>query len=350
MIKVFQIGPDKNLKGGIATVIKQIDECDNLNNKYTISTISTTTNTNKLITYIKAIFKALNIKNKSIVHFHIASNGSFVRKYILFKMLRKDIEKIAHIHGGDFINYYKNSGKLIKYSINDMMKNSCKIISVSQYMIDELNREFPEYKNKSLKIYNGIELNEIDIDYEQKENVIVYLGKITQYKGIYDLIKSAEYCKSTLENKGWKIKIAGDGEIDLVNKIIRDNKIENIVEVIGWIEGENKVDMLKKSKVLIIPSHVESFGISAIEAMSFGNAIIATNVGALPEIIQNNVNGIIVEKGNYIEIGENIKKMIHDSEITKYMCYENVKYSKLFSKESMIKQIINLYDNLQSKI
>lgn len=345
MQKVVQIGPDKNLKGGIATVIRQISEANDLNNKYNIDIISTT-NKNKIITYVKALLKVLNIKRESIIHFHVASNGSFLRKYLLFKLIRKSNKKIVHIHGGDFINYYKKSIKLIKYFIDDMLENSYKIISVSQYMVSELEGEFENYKSKILKIYNGIELNNIHIDYDEKEKKIVYLGKLAEYKGIYDLIRAIEYSKNDLKNEGWKVIIAGDGDVDLVRELIIEKKIDNIVDVIGWIDGTDKFDMLKKSKILIIPSHVESFGISAIEAMAFGNAIIASNVGALPEIIQNGLNGFIVEKENHIEIAENIKKMIYNDTIIKDMCYKNKKYSKQFSKEQMIEKIIEVYDNL----
>lgn len=345
MKRVFQIGPDKNLKGGIATVIRQINESNSLNDKYNIRIIPTIS-TNKIITYIKAVIEVLNIEDKDIVHFHVASNGSFLRKYILFKILRKNTKKVIHIHGGNFINYYKNSGNLIKYFINDMIKNSNKIISVSEYMIKELKSEFTEYKDKFLKIYNGIELNEICINYEEKNNTIVYLGKLVEYKGIYDLISAIDYSKDILNNEGWNVIIAGNGEIDSVNKLIREKKIDNIVKVIGWIDGADKADMLRKSKIIIIPSHIESFGISAVEAMSFGNSVIATNVGSLPEIIIDNKNGFLVEKGNYIEIGEKIKKFIYDDMIGKDMCYKNIRYSKQFSKEVMIDKIVNVYDNL----
>ncbi|MGL5754068.1 MAG: glycosyltransferase family 4 protein [Paraclostridium sp.] len=346
MKKVFQIGPDMNLKGGIATVIRQISLSEKLNKKYDQVFISSTNDTNKLITYLKCIITVLFIKKGSIVHIHVASNGSFIRKYILFKLLRNKTKKIVHIHGGNFINYYRKSNKLLKLCITDMINQANSVISVSDYMINELKSEFSNYDYKFAKVYNGIKLENKKIRYEDKQNIILYMGKIVTYKGIYDLITAINYIKDVFVDNNWKVVIAGNGEIDKILSIIKQNELSEIIEIAGWVDGKNKKKLLKDSKITVVPSHIESFGISAVEAMAYGNAIIATDVGALPELITESENGFIINKSDCIELGNKIKFLIKNEKLIETMCFKNIKHSQNFSDELMFEMIMEIYGNL----
>ena len=114
--KVYQIGPSTKLKGGISTVIYNLINSDILNQNYDLINIQST-GKNKLATFVNAIFKVRKIEKDSIIHFHVASNGSFIRKYILFKVSSNTSKKIIHIHGGGFINFYEKSNSIIKKCI-----------------------------------------------------------------------------------------------------------------------------------------------------------------------------------------------------------------------------------------
>ncbi|QAS62040.1 glycosyltransferase family 4 protein [Clostridium septicum] len=79
-----------------------------------------------------------------------------------------------HLHGGGFLNFYRNSNKILKYFIRDML-NGCEIIiNVSDYMMKELNKEFPFIKDKAVRIYNGIDLNIDEKPFKEKENSILF--------------------------------------------------------------------------------------------------------------------------------------------------------------------------------
>lgn len=345
MKKIYQVGPDIRLKGGISTVIRSISESNNINKMYQLHVIATT-GESKISTFLKSIVNILKAKRGDIVHFHVASNGSFYRKYILYKIVRKNTKKVFHIHGGGFINFYKSANKLIKYFIKDMINQCDVIISVSNYMKNEIDLLFPSINSKSIKIYNGIDTGYNYISIDEKENIILFFGKLVEYKGIYDLLEVIENMKGFLMENNWKVVIAGNGEVDKVKNIITNKELSSVATVVGWIEGSKKEEILKKSKIIIIPSHVESFGIAAVEAMKYGNSVICTNVGALPEIIKDDINGFVVEKGNILKMEEKIKFAIGNKEMIKKMCCSNIVYSKNFSVEEMINNYIIQYEDL----
>ncbi|WLF68998.1 glycosyltransferase family 4 protein [Clostridium septicum] len=348
MKNIYQVGPDKSLRGGISTVIREISFSEKINSIYSLKFISTISE-KSIITFFRSLLKVIRIEDKSIVHFHVASNGSFIRKYLIYKLLKKNTKKIFHLHGGGFLNFYRNSNKILKYFIRDML-NGCEIIiNVSDYMMKELNKEFPFIKDKAVRIYNGIDLNIDEKPFKEKENSILFLGKLVGYKGIYDLINVIDNIKGFLIEKKWNVVIAGDGEVDKVNEILKQKNLLSVVKVIGWVDGDAKKEVLSKSKIAIIPSHVESFGIAAIEAMAYGNSIVCSNVGALPEIIKNEVNGFVVEKGNINGFEEKITSLIQNEEKMKAIYNNNIKYCKIFSIDNMMDNFIKQYRSIDGE-
>ncbi|MDK0864091.1 glycosyltransferase family 4 protein [Clostridium perfringens] len=347
MKKLYQVGPKRSLKGGIATVINNINKSDIIRNSYDIVNIETI-NEKGNIAFLKSLINSFFIEKDSIVHFHVASKGSFFRKYIIFNIVNSKSNKIFHLHGGGFLTFYDNSNKIIKRMIKKMILKSDIIINVSDSMQNALIVKFPEIKNKCVRIYNSIDYKGTNFRFEEKENIILFMGKLAEYKGIYDLLKSICSIKDEIRKRGWNFKIAGNGEIEKVKKIIQYNQLNDIVDVLGWIDGEEKNKLLEKSKIFIMPSHVESFGIAAIEAMEKGNLVIASDKGALPEIIKNGEQGYIVkDKKDYSKVL--LSTIDNESDLYK-ICLNNIYYSKRYSEEVIFNQLLNTYKKLQEKI
>jgi glycosyltransferase involved in cell wall biosynthesis len=75
----------------------------------------------------------------------------------------------------------------------------------------------------------------------------------------------------------------------------------------GWIYGSNKIEALKNANVFILPSHYEGYPNSLMEAMASGKACIATNIGSIPDMIENNVTGLLINPKNAIELFKSIE-------------------------------------------
>ncbi|WP_415322610.1 glycosyltransferase family 4 protein [Clostridium perfringens] len=343
MKKLYQVGPKKTLKGGIATVINNINKSEVINKEYDIVNIETINEKGKIV-FIKSLFFSFFIKEDSIVHFHVASKGSFFRKYIIFKIVTTKCKKIFHLHGGGFLNFYDNSNKIIKKMIKDMLFNSDIIINVSDNMQNALIIKFPEIKYKCVRIYNSIDYKGTDLSFEEKENFILFMGKLTEYKGIYDLLDIIFNIRDDIRKRGWNFKIAGNGDVEKVKKFIEDNSLNDIVDVLGWVDGQEKIKLLEKSKIFFMPSHVESFGIAAIEAMEKGNLVVASDKGALPEIIKNGEQGYIVKRKS--EYSKVLLGIIDDESNLRRICVNNIFYSKRYSEKIIFNELVKTYREL----
>jgi glycosyltransferase involved in cell wall biosynthesis len=122
-----------------------------------------------------------------------------------------------------------------------------------------------------------------------RENIILFLGHVKKAKGVEDLLAAWEKLK---EINDWKLVFAGVYE-DTYLDYLRDNYDLKKVYFLGELSHDGAMDILGKSKIFVLPSHTEGFPNSVLEAMSLGTTVVATPVGAIPEMIENG-SGVLV--------------------------------------------------------
>ena len=135
-----------------------------------------------------------------------------------------------------------------------------------------------------------------------------------------------------LKTSSIKLLIIGPQKKGYTLKLIRLSqklKINKDCEWINWIEDEEKEKYLKESLSLIIPSYWEGFGLTALEAMSFGTPIIASNRGALPEVIAD--CGIYIDPKKVKTISNAMEKIILESSLYRELSYKCKKRAEIFT-------------------
>jgi len=111
----------------------------------------------------------------------------------------------------------------------------------------------------------------------------------------------------------------------------------------GYVRGKEKIKLLKSADVFVFPSYGEGCPVSVLEALAVGLPIIYTEVGALPDILKNNINGIKVEKHSSKEIAESIISMLNDETLRVKISKENRKYSTNFDLALIHKKLETIY-------
>ena len=112
----------------------------------------------------------------------------------------------------------------------------------------------------------------------------------------------------------------------------------------------NKPDLIKeynKADIFVLPSYYEGMPLVILEAMSAGLPIIATNISTLPEIIENNTNGLLIEAGNANHLADAIKKISESPALRGKMSKNNIKKArKMFNSEIFCRKINKIYKKL----
>ncbi|MFC2061898.1 glycosyltransferase [Elusimicrobiota bacterium] len=150
-----------------------------------------------------------------------------------------------------------------------------------------------------------------------EENTITIIGRLGDIKGHRVLLGSLPLVKEEVGEI--KVYFAGsekDGQWDKLEKTAEKLGVRRNIEYLGYLTDEKVAVVMKNSKVGIIPSlGSEAVSRVALEWMSAGRPVIASNVGILGEVIEDGVNGYIVEPNNYTVLADRIIKLIKDKEL-----------------------------------
>lgn len=176
-----------------------------------------------------------------------------------------------------------------------------KFISLNEFVKEKMMQKGYD-KEKIAIIPNCITESENNFFQLEKENYYLYIGRLSEEKGVNTLIKAFSVMKDT------KLKIVGDGPLkDQVENCINESNLKNI-ELLGFKSGQEKCKLIAEAKALIVPSEwYENFPTVVLEAFSLGTFVIGSSIGGLQYMIEDNYNGIKFVCGDI----EDLRKKIY---------------------------------------
>ena len=340
--KVLTLGcSNKRPRGGIAQVLYCYEHyVFEVFNFVTISRKSNIWNNIALFTrgLIKFIFILLFNSKIKIVHIHTSQRKSFIRSNVFMRLAKLFKKKLVlHIHGGGFKDYYYEEPNYVTKCLK-----RCDVIIV-------LSDEWKEFL-KSVGFDSVIVENVITepVKREVQDDGIVhflFLGLITKLKGIYDLVEVIANHKDEFIGK-MVLHVGGNGETDVLVRVIKDLGVEDIVKFEGWVGDEKKTDLMNKCKVFILPSYVEGLPLSILEAMSYNMAIISTRVGGIPSLVKDQKNGLLFEPGDKNAIYSSVKRLVFEKDLLLSMGKDNSQMVVDYYPDIVAKKLTEIYQSI----
>ena len=197
-------------------------------------------------------------------------------------------------------------------------------------------------------IYNGIDISmykDLKIK-KNEEHIIGTVGRFDQSKGIDTLIISF---KTILENfPNLKLEIIGKGCQELYYKeLVTKLNLEKNVRFLGYLNPNDVLQHMTRWEIFILPARWEGLGMVLIEAGFLMLPIIATNVGGIPEIITNNVNGFLIKPDDPYEINTKVIELMRSKSKRIYMGQQSrIKVKEYFLIEDMVIKTEKLYEKI----
>jgi glycosyltransferase involved in cell wall biosynthesis len=266
----------------------------------------------------------------------------------LFLKIFNNIPYINTIHGEEvYLSKRYHTTILLKI----LVKNSFKTITNSSETF-KVSLENGLEKNKLEIIPFGVDTNifrPYNVLKDKKMFQILSVGYLIERKGFEYLINSINEILKVHSNV--KLKIVGTGPLEnQIKKQIKELKLEGTVEILGNVSEEELLDLYNSSEIFVLPSIVDSqgntegLGVVLLEAMACKVPVIASNIGGIPDIVHDKVNGTLVPEKDVLELTRAIDEMIKHEEFRKSMAlngYEMVKGH--FSWEQIAKDYIDIY-------
>lgn len=278
--------------------------------------------------------------NYSIVHINSSSYWGFYEKIFMGYLARRSGKNVIfHIHGGNFKNFFYKH-KLKTYLEKTLSKFPVIIVPIEEF------KEIINVNNICV-VHNGITLPNkiIHRNYCKRRLVFLSISVLEERKRIDLLVSAASELLKKRED--FEILIAGDGPerkriIDMINNL----HLGNFVRYLGVVKGVEKENLYNSSDVFISCSRAESFGLTTVEAMSHGLAIISTPVGIAKKIIKNGNNGFLFKIDDQEDLVSKMENILDNKSYLEEMAINNLEISKLFSWERISQDIIRIYLNL----
>lgn len=318
-IKVLMCGSSLSVKGGMVSVIKNYlgySNWDDIKIEY-IPTHIEAGKVKKTVFFLYAYCRIvlLILCNKcDVIYLHTAERGSFYRKVIIGKTAKLFGKRvIMHHHAAQFEEFYSKLPPKKKHFVSTALEKMDLNIVLCGYYATMFQAISPKARFKIL--YNAVYTYESN-PYHQNANYILFLGELGKRKGVYDLIAAIQKMDATLSDN-IKFCICGNGEICEVEKQLVRYGIRDRVAHLGWIDGEEKKKILDNTMINVLPSYNEGMPMTILETMAAGIPNISTNIAAIPEVIDDRKNGILIEPGNIEQLVNAIKLLASDANLRK---------------------------------
>ncbi|MBD2447499.1 glycosyltransferase family 4 protein [Nostoc sp. FACHB-152] len=316
-INVLMFGASLDQNGGIATVEKLII-------KYMISDIKIQhvtshdegTINHRIKVFSKSVLiliKKLITEKIDIVHIHLSDGGSVLRKAILTLVsLIFSKPVLMHAHGAEFHVTYAKLPKIAQQALNWVFCRCKGFIVLSNNWQDYYVNNLGLNKKIVIVLPNPTELPEhIPDRRNQAKTKFAFCGRVGQRKGAFDLINAFANLTDD-EQRQSQLIIAGDGEIEKAQQLVDELDLKEKVTFLGWINSQQRDDLLSKADVFVLPSYNEGLPMAILEAMGWGLPVIATPVGGIPELVITNQNGLLVSPGNIQQLADAMKLVINN--------------------------------------
>jgi glycosyltransferase involved in cell wall biosynthesis len=350
--KVVMLGPSFKTQGGISSVLRIYK--DNFTMKDSITFIETYSGKNRfedILYFGSSIVKTFLVclRNKEVIaHIHTASYGSYFRKSILakiFHLFRKKV--IFHIHGAQFDLFIEKSSEAKKRDIINTLNRCDKVIVLSQTWKNYFTKYIDQ--NRIEVLYNPAVTTKSAMQSRDKVKnrndkvVIIFLGRLGQRKGAYDLVNAVE----KIRNENFLLYMYGDGEVKEISDIVQKKKLEDKIILKGWLSHDRVDEVYKTSDILVLPSYAEGLPMSILEAISYGLPIVSTDVGGISEAVEEGKNGYLIVPGDVEALANRLKSLINEYELRISMSKRSLEIAKeKFSVNTLEKQLINIYNSI----
>jgi glycosyltransferase involved in cell wall biosynthesis len=227
-----------------------------------------------------------------------------------------------HKHPRLTLQQIKNEIKLTKRQKEIVRREKSILQSTKNSFIADSNaivRELEELYE--ISISNRTQVNYIDIPQDgcvaiKKEKTVLFIGRCDKRKGLNIYLDVYEKLRSEFPNWNFTVATSKGDDGETYKRLHELGNMGNNLRIFLSINDEEKHKILNSSAIALLPSYYESFGITGVESMQHGCALISSRIGGIPEVV--NDGGILVDPGSAQEFEQQLKEiMINEQKLIK---------------------------------
>lgn len=298
----------------------------------------------------KALRDIIKKEKPDIVYAHSSKAGAFAR--IADIGLKNKV--IYNPHGWAFNMQQSIKKKKMYKWVEKISAYFCnRIVCISDAEKTSALREKICKPSKLQVIYNGIDFAElnrefkktVDLSIPKNSYVVGVVGRLSEQKAPDIFVKAAQLIKKRIPNAFFLM--VGDGPLrEQIDSQIEKLGLKESFYITGWVDNPNAY--MKKMDVGLLISRWEGFGLVIPEYMASGVPVIATKVDAIPNLITDGENGILVNKDDFKSVAENVVRLKENSDLYTKLRMRGMEKVKDFDITRVARETKKLYFSLHS--
>lgn len=282
-----------------------------------------------------------------VIHFHASGSCAMIWLPKLF-----GIHTIATIHGldsqrakwGGFASKYLQFGEKMAAKYADEL-----------IVLSEGNRKYFKdmYGRNATLVPNGVdpqEIKEAKLILERyglkRKSYILFLARIVPEKGLHYLIEAFK----NIETDKKLCIVGGTSHSDeYVEQVVKMAEDDSRIMFLGFQQGEALQELFSNAYLYVLPSDVEGMPISLLEAMSYGNCCVVSDIVENASVVED--KGVTFEKGNVKSLEKELKNLLEDERIVHMLKKESREFiTKKYNWDEIVDKTIQLYENEPVKV
>lgn len=271
---------------------------------------------------IARISKIIEDISPDIVHVHYATG------FALWGIAQKSAPLVVSVWGTDVSDAQRK-----KLTVSPITKRALRkaraVTSSSNFLLNKTIELEPSVAGKIEYIPFSVDYNpELKKDKEESENnqIKFIFAKLFIPNYAPEMVLRA-YAQAKPKMPPSKLKMIGGGQQKEFLELLAENlNIDDSVSIEGLVEKNIASEQIADSDIMLMPSYQEAFGVAALEAAAYGLPVIATNVGGIPEIVRDGINGILIEPGNMNQLSDAMIKLANDEDMRRKMGEAGMKH------------------------
>lgn len=321
LITAPNLNPLKNVSG-IATVVATIMEYNRQQHRYFHYLLGRPDEKLSKINWFLQLVKqvlcfpiALRKHKIELVHQNLPFDPKgLAREYIInlwCRLLRLPVA--LHVHGGEFL-MTGTRNPLYRCIAKSLFRHSKKVIVLSEIERQALQNLY-NYASATVLV-NSIDTAKYKVGnktFNQSKPTLLFLGRITESKGIEDIVETFVLLK---KERDFRFILCGAGSLEDFFKTKCKEILDKDFEFRGVVSGEEKINVIAASDFFILPSRYgEGLPMALLETMAAGVVPVVTDDASMKYVVQNEVNGMRVEKQHPQHLYSQLKKVMSDREL-----------------------------------
>jgi glycosyltransferase involved in cell wall biosynthesis len=292
-------------------------------------------------------------RSPAIVHLNFGEGGSVVRKGLLLMLAHTlGMPTILHLHAADIVGFHAGLSGMARALTAFVFRRAGTCIVLGPLWRQWLVEKLGVTPSGVVVIHNGVPQLEVEHVKPRADGFcLVFLGNLLARKGLPDLLHALAQMQDggCLDLPEWRLWVGGGGDFASLAALAQELGIAQRVRFLGWLDRRAATDLLFQADALVLPSYKEALPLVLLEAAGASVPVIATRVGAIPDVFTDGHDALLVAPGDRTALSAALARVMNDPDLARQLG-KNAKrlYDQHFAMEIFVQAMAAVYARLGS--